>query len=48
LHFFKSIECAVGVAVLPDGNNGVEHKDEKDDEGFYVSSQTLIAVTYFK
>jgi len=48
LHFFESIECAVSVAVLPDGNNGVEYKDEKDYEGFHVGSQTLITVTYFK
>lgn len=48
LHFFESIECAVSVAVLPDGNNGVEHKDEKDYEGFHVGSQTFITVTYFK
>ena len=48
LHFFESIECAVSVAVLPDGNDGVEHKDEKDDEGFHVGSQTFITVTYFK
>ena len=36
LHVFEGLKRAVSVAILPDGNNGIEHENQKNDEGFNI------------
>lgn len=45
LHLLEGIKGAVSVAVLPDGDTGVEYEDKKDNEGLDVCGHTLLTVT---
>jgi len=46
LHLLEGIKGAVSVAVLPDGDTGVEYEDKKDNEGLDVCGHTLLTITY--
>jgi len=45
LHIFKCLNGVVSIAILPDSNHSVEHKDQKNNERLNIGRQTLFTVS---